>query len=708
MSLLPELLLTVLFGAQASFTHPGIILPSKELLGDSELKAIIKRTQKSRDAREVLGFSPRIWEALTETLRAGNDQLTANKYNLVPRVRDLVILGRNLLATKEKAQNYASDEGFEAEVRRLLDICVDKASKPIAPNIDKQTHETEMHIKGNYKKVMITTLQFLNNLMSQNETRKLHVWLHMFGTPAASATPNPAVPTKGSQKSNGKNSQANKPSPGSGVGIVSPGAPSTRHSHKETVAKCNFLSAGFNAKYYKPGFLTEVPRLLQPDEIQPLPMMLQNGVVPLEGTDHAMQAVRCKLMLAQGYGRSLLREILVFLGAWEVDEEDFCFKMMTQVTEAILLNGLIPYAYESFRDEKDIVTPAQSVLLKLLASVYRQPETGRDHGTNSSSCSFGTPTPSVLSESPTSPVTDFGEAFDPPPIIESSIPTFFAAVLRKQVIPPTIRIIKLQGAIREGKAKKETFELSLWDLDRIYEGLYQFFELLMLFSEDEEAKRVLISSDKGIVGDLVVFLRELDKAIPRWVASKSVPQPPSPSPPSPQEKEMGRGGSDKALKVNEAYRVERPFDVYPGAKDEEGSGDESEDADDEEPNDDRGLSEPEEFTWPHIKRYLVMLLSGFSWQNEAVQDLIREKGGLQAVLNQCMIDDDNPYIREHAILCIRNLLENNPENQKVVKALEAVQAIPNEVLDRHGYEHYIDDAGKVQLRKVKGKGVSSK
>ncbi|KAG0124124.1 hypothetical protein HOY82DRAFT_618359 [Tuber indicum] len=708
MSLLPELLLTVLFGAQASFTHPGIILPSKELLGDSELKAIIKRTQKSRDAREVLGFSPRIWEALTETLRAGNDQLAANKYNLVPRVRDLVILGRNLLATKEKAQNYASDEGFEAEVRRLLDICVDKASKPIAANIDKQAHEAEMHIKGNYKKVMITTLQFLNNLMSQNETRKLHVWLHMFGTPAASAPLNPVVQAKASQKPKGKNSPANRPSPGSGVGIAGSGAPGTTQSHKETVAKCNFLSAGFNAKYYKPGFLTEVPRLLQPDEIQPLPMMLQNGVVPLEGTDRAMQAVRCKLMLAQGYGRSLLREILVFLGAWEVDEDDLCFKMMTQVTEAILLNGLIPYAFESFRDEKDIVTPAQSVLLKLLASVYRQPETGRDHNTNSSTHSLSISAPSILSESLTSPASDFSEAFDPPPIIESSIPTFFVAVLRKQVIPPTIRIIKLQGAIREGKAKKETFELSLWDLDRVYEGLYQFLELLVLFSEDEEAKRVLISSDKGIVGDLVIFLKELDKAIPRWVASKSIPQPPSPSPPSPAVKEAGNEESDKVLKVNEAYRVERPFDVCPDDNCADGSGDENEGADDEEPNDDRGLSEPEEFTWPHIKRYLVMLLSSFSWQDKAVQDLVRKKGGLQAVLNQCMIDDDNPYIREHAILCIRNLLENNSENQKVVKELEAVQAIPDEVLDRHGYEHYIDDAGRVQLRKVKGKGFSSK
>lgn len=296
----------------------------------------------------------------------------------------------------------------------------------------------------------------------------------------------------------------------------------------------------------------------------------------------------------------------------------------------------------SQRSEKDIVTPAQSVLLKLLAFVYRQPETGRDHGTNSSVHSFSISPPSMSSGSSTSPATGFGEAFDPPPIIENSIPTFFVAVLRKQVIPPTIAIIKLQGAIREDKAKKETFELSLWDLDRIYEGLYQFFELLVLFSEDEEAKRVLVSSDKGIVGDLVVFLRELDKAIPRWVASKSIPQPLSPSPPPPQEKEAGNEELDKALKVNEAYRVERPFDVYPGDNDEEGSGDESEDRDDEEPNDDRGLSEPEEFTWPHIKRYLVMLLSSFSWQNKAVQDLVREKGGLRAVLNQCMIDDDNP------------------------------------------------------------------
>jgi hypothetical protein len=177
------------------------------------------------------------------------------------------------------------------------------------------------------KKVLVTCLQFLNNLMSHNETRKLHLWLHMFGTPPAGVPPSTGSQSKSASKPKTKTSNKSQPASGSGVGIVG-NSTTCQPIHKETVEKCNFLSAGFNAKYYKPGFLTEVPRLLQPDEIQPLPMLLQSGVVPLEGTDHAMQAVRCKLMLAQGYGRSLLREILVFLGAWEVDEEDFCFKTM--------------------------------------------------------------------------------------------------------------------------------------------------------------------------------------------------------------------------------------------------------------------------------------------------------------------------------------------------------------------------------------------
>lgn len=217
-------------------------------------------------------------------------------------------------------------------------------------------------------------------------------------------------------------------------------------------------------------------------------------------------------------------------------------------------------------------------------------------------------------------------------------------VFRKQVLPPTIKIIQLQGAIRKGKEGKEKFEYSLWDLDRIYEGVYQFLELLVLFSEDEDAKKVLLAGDKGLVADLVQFLGELDRAIPRWVASKNPPPPPPPPPPtSTKDEEIV---DELASKVNKAYMVERPFDVEV-TRDEEGESiihelDDDEEEDDDGRDDERGLAEPEDFTWPHIKRYLVLLLSGFAWKNKAVQDIVREKGGLQVILNQCMIDDDNP------------------------------------------------------------------
>lgn len=199
-------------------------------------------------------------------------------------------------------------------------------------------------MKGGYKKVLITSLQFLNNLMTGNETRKLHLWLHLFGTPSSVATTghmSNGNGTSGSGAGAGSNKNKGKgktksPSPANNTGApladnaafagaaIGSGLP----QQSETTAKCNTLSAGFNAKYYKPGFLTDVPRLLQPDEIEPLLMILQSGVVSFGGADEAMQAVRCKLMLAQGYGRSLLREVLVFLGAWEIDEDDFCYRVL--------------------------------------------------------------------------------------------------------------------------------------------------------------------------------------------------------------------------------------------------------------------------------------------------------------------------------------------------------------------------------------------
>jgi hypothetical protein len=468
---------------------------------------------------------------------------------------------------------------------------------------------------------MITCLQFINNLITGNETRKLHIWLHLFGTPSSlHATGAPPAKPKAKPTKGGKNAAKPPPAPGSGVGPITvastPGVSVAQHN--ETAAKCNSLSAGFNTKHYKPGFLTNIPRLLQPDEIEPLLIIIQSGVSQIPGTDESMQAVRCKLMLAQGSGRDLFREILVFLGAWEVDEDDFCHIVLTQITEAILLNGLAPYAYESFKsDGLEIVTPAQSVLLKLLVSVYKEPRRLRH------------PHRTAQQDEEETPILQ----------MDKTIPPFFINAFRKSVIDEIIKIVRLQGEISKGTKSKDEFTWSLWDLDRIYEGVYQFLELFVLFSEDHEVKADM-AKDWGFVGNIIQLLGEMDKAIPRYLASKDTKR----DPPKPGAVAGGTNTVANAAGAKENHMVERPFDLS-GDLPEEPAEDQTQDGYDD--DNDRDLVEPEEFTWPHVKRFCVNLMSNLTCiddviPNKEVQDFVREHDGLVPILNQCKYDDDNP------------------------------------------------------------------
>ncbi len=104
------------------------------------------------------------------------------------------------------------------------------------------------------------------------------------------------------------------------------------------------------------GLLTDIPLVLGPTEIEALPMIIQAGIVDGFGPRPAgsnaevqkMQAVRCNILLAQEAGRNLLRELLIFIAAWDLTDDEFYFKMMQQIMEAILQNGLMPFAYQTF------------------------------------------------------------------------------------------------------------------------------------------------------------------------------------------------------------------------------------------------------------------------------------------------------------------------------------------------------------------------
>ncbi|KAH3676443.1 hypothetical protein WICMUC_002074 [Wickerhamomyces mucosus] len=104
--------------------------------------------------------------------------------------------------------------------------------------------------------------------------------------------------------------------------------------------------------------------------------------------------------------------------------------------------------------------------------------------------------------------------------------------------------------------------------------------------------------------------------------------------------------------------------------------------------------------FPGCKSLIIEILSSLTYMNSTIQDKIRELHGLEVILSNCNIDDNEPFIKERAIVCLRFLLLNNQENQKFVAQLEARQVVKDETIDEMGYDVDIVD-GKVQLKKKK-------
>ncbi|TBU43988.1 spinocerebellar ataxia type 10 protein domain-containing protein [Dichomitus squalens] len=142
--------------------------------------------------------------------------------------------------------------------------------------------------------------------------------------------------------------------------------------------------------------------------------------------------------------------------------------------------------------------------------------------------------------------------------------------------------------------------------------------------------------DHGVVDSLVETLRLVDTFVPRITYGKVVRRPTAPNQQeSHSTSEAASSDGTRSMSPNpELIRAAQAF--------------------------------------AHVKRDLVRLLGIVASQNRAVQDRVRESGGLPVVMNLCVVDDYNPYLREHAIFALRNLLSGNPESQAVVDAIQPV------------------------------------
>ena len=427
------------------------------------------------------------------------------------------------------------------------------------------------------------------------------------------------------------------------------------------------------------GLLTDVPLVLGPTEIEALPMIIQAGIVDsfgLKGGERNgsknMQAVRCHILLAQEAGRNVLRELLIFIAAWDLPDDEFYFKMMVQIMEAILKNGLMSHAYSDFGQAKDIISPAQAVVIKILTHIFR------------------------AKYSPTS-ISGNNQQNSPPrvpsPLTRVDILTvrYIFTVFRGNIIPETCALIYLQGQIRSGHALAEDFPLNLWDMERVYEGVYQFLEFFAVLTESNDWKALLVEWE--IVYDLVTLIKELDTSIPKAALTTQVPAPGlAQSKPQPQAAtgasqtdNSGHSGSTAPSPV----AIERPYDQDPHATDLHPVGDVSPPL---------GTEDPAEFEWRNLKKLIVLVLSSLVWKSPVVQNQIRKYGGVEVILGCTQFDAHNPYIKEHAVMCLKFLLEGNKANQEIVEQLEAREVVSSTdgVLEKMGVEATVE-GGKVKL-----------
>ncbi|KAF6165140.1 hypothetical protein GIB67_000724 [Kingdonia uniflora] len=91
-----------------------------------------------------------------------------------------------------------------------------------------------------------------------------------------------------------------------------------------------------------------------------------------------------------------------------------------------------------------------------------------------------------------------------------------------------------------------------------------------------------------------------------------------------------------------------------------------------------------------FRRDIVAVLANCMYHRRHVQDEIRKKNGIILLLQQCVVDEDNPFLREWGLWSVRNLLEGNEENQQEVTELRLQGSVNVPELSRLGLRVEVD------------------
>ena len=375
------------------------------------------------------------------------------------------------------------------------------------------------------------------------------------------------------------------------------------------------------------GLLTEVPNILDPKQIEALHMIvksciLDNAGLALSRAGENLQKTRCRMFLALECGRSLLREILVFIAVWEKSEQSLIFQLTTQIVEAIHHSALVPYAWQSLRIPKDIISPAQTVLLRLVNNMFR----ARNN--------------------------------DPPPadskehLRDVKLLHFLFIQFRSRIVPECAALMHLQAQIRNDLCDPADFPVDSWDMERAKDGIQQFLELLTTVNELPETRQYLIEWEATY--ELLTLLKGLEAGVPKKpmveMPNRSNHRTPQQQPLPHDDPDAGYDSEDHPLA--QPPPLEEPAHKYP---------------------------------WAGIKGQILHILAGLlqpppgrsSPGNPEVQSQILRHNGVISLLNCCVYDDHNRYARERVQICLKWLMDGSDEANKYLRELIAMSPPPN-------------------------------
>ncbi|KAK6992602.1 Ataxin-10-like protein [Favolaschia claudopus] len=305
---------------------------------------------------------------------------------------------------------------------------------------------------------------------------------------------------------------------------------------------------------------------------------------------------------------SLLDNMVQLYDADDASEEARAFDVGYEIFTRIMTVDLVPSLFSRLSIPDEIITPHQTTLLKLVDSYLQA---------------------SRMSSVPTTPQGTplYGKLRPMLAKTFFTLSTYAQHAIRTSLdIPASTPLPK---ATTSDLAPPSTLDVMLPKVSEALVLVTQCIVTITLESADEEAYAVVLEqnsqdffneatfADQGIVESLIELLCLLELFLPRINFGKPV----RPSGKATHTKSPSQDGPDG-----------------PG--------------------------------FAYLKRDLVRLLGILCHGVKTIQDRARLCGGIEVVMNLCVIDERNPYLREHAIFTLHNLLEDNPENQAVVKAIQ--------------------------------------